>query len=27
VRRAKSDTMLFGSPGEHRERIARLLGL
>lgn len=27
VRRAKSDTMLMGSPGEHRERIARALGL
>jgi alkylation response protein AidB-like acyl-CoA dehydrogenase len=27
VRRAKSATLLFGSPGEHRERIARLLGL
>ena len=27
VRRAKSCSMLFGSPAEHRERIARLLGL
>ena len=27
VRRAKSDSLLIGSPGEHRERIARALGL
>ena len=27
VRRAKSCTLLFGTPAEHRERIARLLGL
>jgi alkylation response protein AidB-like acyl-CoA dehydrogenase len=27
VRRAKSDSLLVGSPGEHRERIARALGL
>ena len=27
VRRAKSTTALFGTPAEHRERIARLLGL
>jgi alkylation response protein AidB-like acyl-CoA dehydrogenase len=27
VRRAKSCTLLFGTPMEHRERIARLLGL
>jgi alkylation response protein AidB-like acyl-CoA dehydrogenase len=27
VRRAKSCTLLMGSPGEHRERIARALGL
>jgi alkylation response protein AidB-like acyl-CoA dehydrogenase len=27
VRRAKSDSLLVGSPGEHRERIARGLGL
>jgi alkylation response protein AidB-like acyl-CoA dehydrogenase len=27
VRRAKSDSLLMGSPGEHRERIARALGL
>jgi alkylation response protein AidB-like acyl-CoA dehydrogenase len=27
VRRAKTDSLLIGSPGEHRERIARALGL
>jgi alkylation response protein AidB-like acyl-CoA dehydrogenase len=27
VRRAMSCTLLFGTPAEHRERIARLLGL
>ena len=27
IRRAKTDTPLFGTPAEHRERIARLLGL
>ena len=27
VRRAKSDTLFFGGPGEHRERVARALGL
>src|SRR4051812_34416940 len=27
VRRAKSDSLLIGGPGEHRERIARALGL
>lgn len=27
VRRAKSSTLLFGSPGEHRARIASLLGV
>jgi len=27
VRRAKSDSLLFGSPAEHRERVARALGL
>ena len=27
IRRAKTDSLLFGTPAEHRERIARLLGL
>ena len=27
VRRAKSDSLSMGGPGEHRERVARALGL